>query len=239
MAVTEYKTALLVAAHPDDEVLGAGGWAAAFAGELAVAFLTDGVPQDPKYYAAGQTDAATYRDLRQREARAAWRRLRPAARLYFGTIADQSLTFNLARAGSWLDPIIARECPQLLLTPAYEGGHPDHDAANCLVARRAAGRTVWEYALYSLWRGSELHQQFPDGRDETTLSGTALEAKQAALDEYHSQRATLAGFSAERESMRPLPTHEYSRPAREVALYERWGWPWRAQQLATVLARSC
>ncbi|MGH9482844.1 MAG: hypothetical protein ACRD1L_12220, partial [Terriglobales bacterium] len=46
-------------------------------------------------------------------------------------------------------------------------------------------------------------------------------------------RATLQSLASEHEAVRPLPLHDYGWPARtEPCVYERWGWPIRADQVA-------
>jgi LmbE family N-acetylglucosaminyl deacetylase len=246
MAFTEYTagkaatlpSTLIVAAHPDDAVLGAGAWAAASTGSLAVAFLTDGVPAEPQYFAPGFNDPKRYRATRRGEAREAWRRLRPDAQLHFGTVTDQTLAFHLPAAGAWINALLAIVRPQRVLVPAFEGGHPDHDAANRLLAVHAAHLDVWEYALYSVWHGVMLRQAFPDGSGRRPATpAAAYAAKRHALAAYRSQRATLASCGAAAEALRPLPRHDYGQPARdEPCVYERWGWPWRARDIATALA---
>ncbi len=227
---------LVLAAHPDDEVLGAGAWLARLATAPAVAYLTDGVPRERRWFAPGWRAPEAYRRARQREARAAWRRLRPGARLFFARIADQQLAFRLHAAAAWLAAIAAGLCPALLLAPAFEGGHPDHDAANLLAAELGAARDipVWEYALYTARHGRMQRQRFFAAPGwGYRLPALQMQGKRRALAAYRSQRVTLNARDGGREAVRPLPAHDYRRPALdEPAVYERWGFGVNSEQAA-------
>ncbi|MGH9476026.1 MAG: PIG-L deacetylase family protein [Terriglobales bacterium] len=226
---------MVIAAHADDEAVGALGWAWAWEGEIAVAFLTDGAPAR-RWRPAGCKGRAGYRAQRKCEALAVWQGFAPRARLYFAPFADQTLSFRLEEAAAWLAAMTAKVRPQTVLTPAYEGGHPDHDAANLLTAGWAAQARVevWEYALYTAQAGGVVPQNFPDEPQwRRRLCGGAAAAKQRALAGYTSQAETLRLFAPEAEAVRPLPQHDYRHPALPgPAVYELWGWPWRARALA-------
>ncbi len=227
---------LALAAHPDDEVLGAGVWLARLARAPAVAFLTDGVPRARRWRPPRYTSATLYRQARRREARAAWSRLRRGTRLFFAPFRDQELAFRLDGAARWLAAVAARVRPGLILAPAFEGGHPDHDAANLLAARLGAARDlpVWEFALYTARHGRLQRQRFPAAPGWTRhLRAPEAARKRRAFAAYASQRGTLRALDAGRESLRPLAAHDYSRPAlREAAVYERWGFPASARRVA-------
>jgi LmbE family N-acetylglucosaminyl deacetylase len=233
---------LILAAHPDDEAAGAWGWMEEHAGPITVAYLTDGAPRRRRWRAAAanglRPGRAAYRQLRRQEAESAWRRY-PHARLAFGPIPDQELSHRLAQAEDWLHQVAGRARPQLVLAPAFEGGHPDHDAANLLAARlsQKLGIEAWEYALYTTLAGAMVQQRFPASPEcSATLSGPLAAAKQAALDSYVSQRATLAAFDARREALRPLPRHDYRRRPCAPCVYELWGWPWSGEDIAAKFA---
>lgn len=226
---------LVLAAHPDDEVIGVLGSLYPCPGTVAVAFLTDGAPAR-RWRPSDCRDRAAYRRLRRREAAAVWTTFAPNAQLHFASVPDQQLSFHLHEAAAWLTSVIAALRPGLLLAPAYEGGHPDHDAANVLAAycARRAAIPAWEYALYTAQAGTIMRQCFPGQPGWTRrLNLPAAAAKRHAMSLYASQAATLAAFSPACEAWRPLPRHDYRRPALAgPAVYELWGWPWRARLLA-------
>src|SRR5262249_22882833 len=68
----------------------------------------------------------------------------PANRVIALGFDDQDASFRLADLTRRLQQVFAAECPAVVVTHAYEGGHPDHDAtsfavhAACRLAARAA-----------------------------------------------------------------------------------------------------
>lgn len=231
-------SAYLLAAHPDDEVLGAAGWAWHLPGRLSVAFFTSGVPRDRRCFASGFDHPDVYGATRRAEAEAVWRCHPHAPSLHFGPFADQGLFQQLEAAGDWLRHLLAADPPELILTPAYEGGHPDHDAASLLAAvlARAARIPVVEYALYRLAPSGIVRQRFV-GESPGRLPSHLADCKRACLAGYGSQSAVLRDFSPEFESLRPLPRHDYARPPGDrPTLYEHWGWSMSAPQVSSALA---
>lgn len=121
---------MIVVAHPDDETIGIGAQLNRFADALLV-HVTDGAPRDghdARSY--GFASVADYAAARRRELEAALHagdaaRLR---RLDLG-IHDKGAWRDLAGLGRCLAGLLRTEQPTAIFTHAYEGGHPDHDAA--------------------------------------------------------------------------------------------------------------
>lgn len=117
--------------------------------------------------------------------------------------------------------------------PAYEGGHPDHDAVNLTAARvcRPAVR-VHEFGEYRRQGGAVVVKApFADAPPfpEAVLDAPALRLRRALAAANRSQLPELAFFAAlgglsgtwAREPARALPAHDYSRPPGDVRpLYE-------------------
>jgi LmbE family N-acetylglucosaminyl deacetylase len=229
---------MIVVAHPDDETLGAS----ALIGpphETIVVHATDGAPRDPRWWPAGTSDREAYADERAREAERALA-LVGADRIALG-FADQEAALVLPQLARSLADHIARRAPDLIVTHAYEGGHPDHDAVALAVARaRPLARAlieVYEMALYHGAPGVFVAGEFIDNAASVrhVLPPAQLRRRRAMLACYASQRATLAPFFAlEHERYRRAPAYDFSRPPHDgPLLYERMGFPtsgavWRA-----------
>ena len=118
-----------------------------------------------------------------------------------------------------------------LLTVAWEGGHPDHDAVNLVAARVCAGLAVHEFSLYRRQRGVVVKAAFPSEAqpfDSGKLDAEALRLRRVLARANASQLpellvlgavAALRGTLA-REPVRTLPAHDYLRPPGGRPLYE-------------------
>ncbi len=230
---------LFVAAHPDDEVLGAS-WLLRRGPGCHVLHVTDGAPRDPALRApdAPPTREAYVR-IREEESFAAMRLagVSPDSLLSLGAV-DQEATLELVPLTHCLVALLKALRPALLVVHPYEGGHPDHDASTfishaavALLAR--AGRTppaLLEMTSYHRHHEALVTGEFlpaPDGRRVATVSFTEAEraAKRRMLACYTTQARVLEAFSVEQERYRAAPRYDFTRPPHEGTLqYESLGW---------------
>ena len=118
--------AVAVVAHPDDEVVGFGLRLAALQ-NLTLAHATDGAPEDMgDARRAGFATREAYAHARAGELDACLAALGAAPRRLALGVQDQTAVFHLAEMVAALQEPLAGAA--LVLTHAYEGGHPDHDA---------------------------------------------------------------------------------------------------------------
>ncbi len=226
------KRILLLAPHPDDEVVGAAaaiGRARAAGGEVLVAFLTDGVPDRSAFW-TWQRGAHAARVARRRAESEAAARLLGFAIALFQEIPTRTLKSVLAGTRARLVDLVARRGVDMIWAPAYEGAHQDHDAASFLASTLKERAPVWEFAEYSNFGGRTQSQEFaqPTGREiELRLDQREVAAKRAALALYASERGNLSHIGSARESFRPLAAYDYARPPHEgVLFYQRYQWVW-------------
>jgi LmbE family N-acetylglucosaminyl deacetylase len=235
------KTTLVLVAHPDDEVIVCGALMQRMR-RAVVVFATDGAPRQQGFWEQYGSRQA-YAAVRRQEARLALASI-SAWPVFLvdriaGGVADQELFRNLPAALRAFERLIARLDPDCILAPAYEGGHPDHDAA-CFMASlagRHAGIPVWESPLYhATANGGRAVQAFP----QPTGRELVLEADEAALRKklemlrtYRSQHVALEDFRWRTETFRPMAAYDFLRPPVPWKLnYEHWGWPMTGDQLA-------
>ena len=220
---------LVLVAHPDDEAVGCGALLQRMR-EPEVVFLTDGAPEDA-YFWGRFGSRAHYACIREHEARLALGALKVSKVEFLRGVTDQRLHLHLEDAFLFLTELIKRTRPEALLTLAYEGGHPDHDACSYLAHHLGArfSLPVWEMPLY--FRdpaGFEAQTEFlQPGEVEITIEPTPeeLARKRTMLAAYVSQGETLQHFSRAAEKFRPQVAYDYSRPPHPGTLnYEAWGW---------------
>jgi LmbE family N-acetylglucosaminyl deacetylase len=223
---------LVVVAHPDDETVGAGALLARLP-DAWILHATDGAPRDPRFMARG------FSGTREEYARARRRELETAMalagigpdRLLSLGIGDQEAVFELPRLVEGIAETLQKIQPGRILTLAYEGGHPDHDAVALAVRRAAAGIETFEMPLYHANPGTERMtvQEFLPGPDEVLLILTDEERdlKQRMIQSFATQEETLGAFLPPRdERFRPAPAYDFTRPPHEGRLqYEIWGFP--------------
>ena len=221
---------LLLIPHPDDEVVGAAASIVRrrAAGDIFLGlYLTDGIAAPEQLWRRDRPGRATRVERRRREAReaAAILGIEPVAFLGY---PSRALKAHLREAVGRIAQILADHAIEALWTPAWEGGHQDHDVANFLASRAAGGRQVTEFAEYNRGGGAARWNRFaiPNGTEtELRLTPDEIAAKRRLVAIYGSESANLAGARFEVESHRPLPEYDYGKPPHDgMLLRERFHW---------------
>lgn len=238
---------VVVCAHPDDEVIGAGARLACLR-NTRVVYVTDGAPRDGvDARAHGFATAQAYAAARaaERAHALALAGIGPD-RVYDLGCADQEVSFAMPALARQLERMLVMLQPDIVLTHAYEGGHPDHDATAFIVhlaARRARTRgahppVVIEMTGYhaigaTMRVGAFL--PFPCASEVAVmLDSAARHRKRQMLACHATQRQVLAPFPLDAERFRGAPPYDFTQPPHEGALfYEHFGWGmtgdrWRA-----------
>ena len=258
---------MVLAAHPDDEVIGASALLSRFPNSTVV-FLTDGATRDPCFWTGGPyTSREEYAGTRRDEAARALA-LAGISReqiLWLGGI-DQEAILEVRSLAERFQSILAEHSPDAVITHPYEGGHPDHDAA-ALIARAAVSATgdhapdLVEMTSYHARRGRCVTGEFLDHSTsraerafvldhllELLLVEEEQQRKRHMFAAYSSQRLVLENFTTEREQFREAKEYDFAKPPHIDKLwYECMQWPmtgarWRelaAEALERVGETSC
>ena len=231
---------LLIAAHPDDETIGAAIRISRTPG-IGIVHVTEGSPVNPAdAVRAGFSTRKAYAEARREEA---FRALALAGiprdavtNLYF---IDQKVAFELESLTLRLLVLFEQFRPQIVLTHAYEGGHPDHDsvAFACHSAktlheleRPESGFQLLEFTSYHADAGGIAAYEFlpiPNWKEfPHLLTPSERELKIAMLREFTSQQKTLEAFmQPEVEPFRPAPRYDFRRaPHLGRLFYEYFDW---------------
>lgn len=238
---------LLLAPHPDDEVVGCSAAidaARARNCRVHVAFLTTGVPPRREMW-PWQQGTAYGRRVRRRHAESC----AAAAALdievcHRGAIPSRELRHDIAQTARVVYTLLEKLRAATLWVPAFEGGHQDHDVANFIGSLFVGKAQVWEFSEYNYCGGRVRSQAFPIeiGRETVIrLTGEEVERKRSLLALYASERGNLRHIDTTREVFRPLPHYDYSRPPHPGPLfYQRFQWlPWHPRIDATRPEEVC
>jgi LmbE family N-acetylglucosaminyl deacetylase len=226
----EPRRILILAPHPDDEIVACGIAALrarAAGAHVFVLYLTTGVPAPEALWPWQRSGHAMRLSRRRTEARlaAALFGLEP-----IGSLGHPSrrLRHHLDAAAAEIGRAIMDHAIEALWVPAFEGAHQDHDAANALAAQFCGILPVHEFAAYNFAGGRVRSNRFADRHDgDVIIESTAAEAalKRQALACYESERGNLRHIRAEGESWRPLPDYDYAaRPHSGRLFRERFHW---------------
>ena len=221
---------LILIPHPDDEVVGCAiaiARARAAGASISGLYLTTGVPERERLWPWQRSSHPDLIARRRAEAERAAGSLglSPAGFLDWPARTLKSHLDEVAAAIS--RALRAREIEEIW-TPAWEGGHQDHDVTNFLASRFAGKLPVREFAEYNLAGGRVRSQSFaqPNGTEEV-LMVTAEEArfKTKLLSIYRSERGNLRYVRVQQECLRPLTRYDYqSAPHPGRLFYERFQW---------------
>jgi LmbE family N-acetylglucosaminyl deacetylase len=232
--VASQLVTLVVAPHPDDETIGAGIWMHRHRHtNLTIVQLTDGSPRDLKFARdAGYSSRGDYAAARREELLSALTEAGiSSTQLRTFDYVDQELHLHVQELVGRLTTLIETLRPQLVLSPAYEGGHPDHDTAAFIVAAARSRCPTFrhrEYRLYHAWL---------EGQDTATLDVTMdardflpcphipteyqflcseeQQRKERMFAAFSSQSHVLREFSLTEELFRDTPTYDFRLPPHE------------------------
>jgi LmbE family N-acetylglucosaminyl deacetylase len=213
------KTVVIVA-HPDEETLGCGALLPRLS-DVSIVHVTDGAPRAPddaRRHGFGHW--AEYARARRLELEgAATIAGVPTPSLKSLGLPDQGAALGLASLTRTLLGFIA--VAGLVLTHAFEGGHPDHDAIAFAVAAargrmRGRGPAVVEMPLYRRPEPGE-------GVVRLRLTPDERARKARMLAAFVTQQEALMAFGVRDEVYRLAPEHDFTRPPGDV-LYDRFDW---------------
>ena len=208
---------LIVVAHYDDEVIAAS---TRLGPGCRILHVTDSGPSNPKYFTrAGFSSREEYAAHRRQEMlRAVALAGVTEAQCEVLPIPDQEATRNL--------PLITEEIARRLdgvdavLTHAYEGGHPDHDAC-ALACQVAVKHGRQEAPFYHAAPGHLVAARFISNEPHHTewLSAEQQVRKAKMFAAFDSQKHVFDRFPLDQELWRVAPVTDFLAPPHPGTLY--------------------
>jgi len=236
--IAHWHDVLLLVAHPDDDVIGAGGHLPLWK-NVSVLYVTDGAPRDmTDANNAGYSTREAYAAERYKEAQSALRVANiPECHIATLGIVDQEASLALVELTHSIAGWIEKIAPSLVITHSYEGGHPDHDAVAFAV--HSAFGILDQASCPELIEMTSYHQQSGAMRagDFIELAGTPLPEVSIVLDAsqsawktqmfscHQTQRGVLQYFPIHTERFRCAPDYDFAvPPPGEGIYYEQFRW---------------
>jgi N-acetylglucosamine malate deacetylase 2 len=249
-----FPSVCIVAPHPDDEVIGAGGRLPFLRTRVSFVHVTDGSPRNLfDAHRAGYASHEEYAAARRQELAEALDLAGIALEKSFLIgLPDQQASFELSELAQRIAAHLEDVSPEVVLAPPYEGGHPDHDStafavhAACRLLGNAAPAVI-EYASYhAAPTGSIAPLEFLawDGVPIRTveLAGETYALKSRMVGRFRTQQRTLSLFPLRFERFRPAPGYDFTqRPHGGKLYYEYFDWgitgeEWRRLSRAAMIS---
>lgn len=217
---------MAVVAHPDDEVLGLGG-RLPYLHRLHILFVTDGAPRDmADGHRLGFATQEEYAAARVREADAALSALGVGPeRIHRLGFVDQDVVRRVEDLTERISALIQECRPEAVITHAYEGGHPDHDAVAMAVHLACRKLKAGGQPAPALIEFAGYHDPDGSGRMATStflpapvpavavrLKEEEREQKSRALACYATQSDIVGRFSVDKERFREAPEYKFTAP---------------------------
>jgi LmbE family N-acetylglucosaminyl deacetylase len=219
----------IVAAHQDDESIAFGSLIKRIS-KCLIVHVTDGAPDNPKEWKGADT-RDQYAHIRDRELDIALDRAGHIGERVSLGLVDQGAALRLAENARRLAELFEKRGIRIVMTHAYEGGHPDHDsaafivhAAKELMKKRGLELSIIEAPLYRMVGQELVSQNFTSNGDskifEIDLTKDEMLSKSMLFDAHRSQTGTFNQLlrnrpesrvmSTEKEWVREAPKYDFS-----------------------------
>lgn len=195
---------VVLAAHPDDETLGAGGLIAHLASagsDVHVVVATAGEASHPRSSTVTPTELA---ERRAREVCDAVRELAPRAQVHLIGLPDGRLVEHRAQLVAVLQQLIEPGC--WLVAPWRGDAHPDHDAAGQAASTVAtiAGVRLLEYPVWAWHWATPGDRRLPwHAMRGLALSSQARRRKADAMARHQTQVRPLSQLPGDEALLAP------------------------------------
>ena len=220
------KKILLLIPHPDDEVVGASAIVQRKKKQgcsFFFLFLTNGVLKKKEMWPWNRKNYENILNIRINEMKRSLN-LFDVKEFFLQNISTRQLKYFIRPTIKIIAKIVLKHKIDSIFTPAYEGGHQDHDVTNCIASKFKAKLNIFEYSEYNNYQNKINSNTFiktTGGEVCYRLSKSEVEFKKKALKIYDSEKGNLSYLNLRKECYRPLINYDYNSPPHEGVLFYR------------------
>lgn len=219
------KNILLIAPHPDDELVGATFIIkkVLLKKNLIIFFPTNGVLSKEEMWFWDKKKYKEKKKLRNEEMKKSLLLL-GVKKFFKQDIPTRKLKENIVKTFRKINLLVKDYKIDTIFCPAYEGGHQDHDVSNFICSRVRTISKVYEYAEYNFLKGQINCNEFVKPiKNEVIIRLSEKEKKEKIklLKIYNSEKGNLDYLSLEKECYRKLYDYDYSKPPHLGKLFYR------------------
>ena len=219
------KNVLLIAPHPDDEIVGSYLVIKKILKQkkIVIFFLTNGVIDKQSLWFWERKNHKNKVKIRKKEMKDSMNFL-GIKNFYLQDISTRSLKENIDKTFKKIVRIKKEHKIDTIFCPAYEGGHQDHDVANFICSRLKKNCMIYEFAEYNYFEKKINNNYFfcSTEKDKVIfLTSSEKKEKEKLLKIYKSESKNLNYVSFEKESYRELFDYDYTSPPHKGILFYR------------------
>ncbi len=220
------KNILLLIPHPDDEVVGASAIVQRIKEQgcsFFFFFVTNGVLEKNEMWPWKRRNYEKILNVRMDEMNRSLD-LFNVKEFFLQSIPTRQLKYFIKPTIETISNIVLKNKIDSIFTPAYEGGHQDHDITNFIASRFRKKLNIFEYSEYNNYQNKINSNTFIKTTGNEVcykLTRSEVEFKRKALKIYASEKSNLGYINLKKECYRPLIDYNYNLPPHEGVLFYR------------------
>ncbi len=220
------KKILLLIPHPDDEVVGTSAIIQRKKRHGCIFFfffLTNGVLKKNEMWPWNRNNYENFLNIRINEMKQSLN-LFNVNEFLLQNIPTRQLKHFIKPTVETITKLVLKHKIDSIFTPAYEGGHQDHDVTNCIASRFRKELNVFEYSEYNNYQNKMNSNTFIKKTGYEVcyqLTEKEIEFKKKALKIYNSEKSNLDYISLKKECYRPIIEYDYNFPPHKGVLFYR------------------